>query len=76
MKDVASIQLLDLTGSGLLKRKTLPYCNADSADDNNTPVQLKFQDSEITSVQAAAEMPLEHGWSVQVQCIASVAQIY
>ena len=33
----------------------------DSVDNNNTLVQLNF----CTSVQAAAEAPIEHGWSAE-----------
>ena len=58
-----SIKLWDLTGNGLLKCKTMPYCNTMRQTQSiiiTLSCSVEVSRIETTSVQAAAEAPLEH----------------
>ena len=60
-----SIKLLDLTGNGLLKCKTMPYCDTMRQTQSiiiTLSCSVEVSRIETTSVQAAAEAPLEHEW--------------
>ena len=60
-----ALKLRDLTRNGLLKCKTMPYCDQmRQAHSIITTLSCSVEVSRIetTSVQAAAEAPLEHEW--------------
>ena len=58
-----SVKLRDLTGNGLLKWKTMPYCNTMRKTQSiilTLSCSVEVSRIETTSVQATVEVPLKH----------------